>query len=443
MDKNDICTITIDDLNSYGEGIGHVDGMAVFVRNTLPGELAAVLIISLKKTYAYGKLLRIINPSPHRVSAACPIFTQCGGCDLMHCDYETQLNYKQKKTAEALGRIGSFHTPNVQKALGMIDYTGYRNKAIFPIDKDGIVGMYARKSHRVVETLTCHTVPTVTPQVLDIIRKYIRQSKVPVYDELTHKGLLRYVMTRVSNSTGEVMVCLVINGRHLPQRDSLINMLRDISGFSTLTLSHNTKPGNLILSEKISVLYGKGLIRDYIGDIGYDISSLSFFQINTLQAKVLYDTILKLADITSDETVLDMYCGAGGIALYLAKHTHNIIVGVEISKSAVDDAKKNAELNNIDNFQIHKADASKWLKENHPNADIIILDPPRKGCEKSVLDQVLNVHPKKIIYVSCDPASLARDAKYLCQNGYNLLNAQPIDMFPLTNHVETVALLTL
>ena len=444
VEKNQTYTMSITDIGTNGEGIGRIDGYTVFVEGALPEEVIKVLIVKTKKHFGYGKLLEILEPSPHRVTPACPVAAKCGGCQLQHLSYEGQLAFKTKKAKDHLERIGGFSGISVGYAKGMEEPWRYRNKAQFPVGgKTGEpeIGFYAKRSHRIIDTPVCMLQNKINDQIVKIIRAFLTEYEIPLYDETIHRGLVRHILTRIGRRTGEIMVCLVINGRKLPHCDVLVERLREIEGMTSIVLNVNTAQTNVILGTEVHVLWGKETIRDYIGDVQFEISPLSFYQVNPLQTQVLYQTALDFAELEGNETVLDLYCGIGTISLFFAQKAKHVF-GVEIVPEAIADAKRNAALNGMNNadFAVGAAEdvIPRLYEEKGITADVVVVDPPRKGCDSVLLDTIAAISPKKVVYVSCDSATLARDLAYLCPKGYTIEKVQVVDMFPHTVHVETV-----
>lgn len=448
VEKNQTYTMSITDIGTNGEGIGRIDGYTVFVEGALPEEVIKVLIVKTKKHFSYGKLLEILEPSPHRVTPACPVAAKCGGCQLQHLSYEGQLSFKTKKVKDHLERIGGFSGISVGYAKGMEEPWRYRNKAQFPVGgKTGEpeIGFYAKRSHRIIDTPVCMLQNKINDQIVKIIRAFLTEYEIPLYDETIHRGLVRHILTRIGRRTGEIMVCLVINGRKLPHCDVLVERLHEIEGMTSIVLNVNTAQTNVILGTEVHVLWGKETIRDYIGDVQFEISPLSFYQVNPLQTQVLYQTALDFAELEGNETVLDLYCGIGTISLFFAQKAKHVF-GVEIVPEAIADAKRNAALNGMNNadFAVGAAEdvIPRLYEEKGITADVVVVDPPRKGCDSVLLDTIAAISPKKVVYVSCDSATLARDLAYLCPKGYTIEKVQVVDMFPHTVHVETVVLLS-
>jgi len=447
--KNEYYEIEIDSLGHEGEGVGRIEGYTVFVPNGLPGDRLKIKILKVKKTYAYAKLVDIIHPSSDRVTPLCPAFIKCGGCQLQHLAYAQQLRMKKQKVIDNLQRIGKIENIVVHDVIGMEKPERYRNKAQFPVgagsdSKDIKVGFYAPRSHNIVEIKGCYIQHEINDDIVKTVKAWMQQYNIPPYDESAGRGLIRHIFTRVGVKSGEIMVVLVTNGTRIPEKEHLIKALQDISrNIVSIIQNINTKKTNVILGEENKVLWGKDSIIDYIGNIKFRISPMSFYQVNPVQTEVLYNKALEYAGLTGEETVFDIYCGIGTISLFLAQKAKKV-VGVEIVPQAVEDAKKNAELNGINNVEFHEGAAEEVipkLYEQGYQSDVVVVDPPRKGCDEVLLDTIVKMQVEKIIYVSCNPSTLARDLRYLEDRGYKTMEAQPVDMFPHTSHVETVCLL--
>ena len=446
IEKNSKYEVEIIDIGSEGEGIGKIGEFTVFVPNTIKGDVAEILIVKLKKNYGYGKLINLITPSEYRSEAICSVAEKCGGCQVQHVDYKAQLEWKRKKVKDCITRIGGIKDIEVNETLGMEEPYYYRNKAQYPIRKiDGVVktGFFAPRSHRLIPIEHCYIQDKVQSKILEIVIKFLQENNISIYDEETHKGLVRHLVIRTGYYTKEVMVCLVINGKELPKSNKLIDMIKSEVDVTSIVLNHNTKKDNTILGRTCTLLDGKETITDYIGSLKFEISPLSFFQINPVQTKVLYQKALEFAGLTGNETVWDAYCGIGTISLFLAQDAKKVM-GVEIVPEAIENAKKNAEKNGVDNAEFYVGKSEEVITkmyEEGVKADVVVVDPPRKGCEEVLLETFVKMNVEKIVYVSCDPATLGRDLGYLCRNGYKVDEVQPVDMFPHTTHVETVALL--
>ena len=466
MQKNEIVKVKIEDIGVGGEGIGKVDGYTLFIKDAIIGDVVEAKVMKAKKNYGYARLMNVLTPSKDRVEEpVCPMARKCGGCQIQEMKYPAQLAFKEAKVRGNLERIGEVPTELLDQimhpAVGM-DGEGmqpfrYRNKAQFPIgtDKDGrvIAGFYAGRTHSIIENTDCALGVEVNEEILNCILDFMEEFKIPAYDEVKHKGLVRHVLLRYGFKTDEIMVCLVINGKTIPHCHDLVGRLRQIPGMTSITLSTNTAKTNVIMGDTIRLLWGQEFITDYIGEIKYQISPLSFYQVNPVQTEKLYGLALDYAGLTgNDETVWDLYCGIGTISLFLAKKAKQVY-GVEIVPQAIDDAKNNAKINDITNAEFYVGKAEEVLPEYYKeyekthngeaaHADVIVVDPPRKGCEESLLQTIVDMQPEKVVYVSCDSATLARDVKFLRANGYELKDVTPVDQFPHTVHVETVVLLS-
>ena len=447
--KNDLVTLKIEDCGIDGEGIGKADGFTVFVKDAVIGDTVTAKIIKAKKNYGYGRLMEVQKPSPYRVEPKCAFARQCGGCQLQALSYEQQLVFKENKVRGHLERIGGFNDIPMEPIIGMDELYHYRNKAQFPVgrNKEGkiITGFYAGRTHTIIENRDCALGVPVNKEILDKVISYMEENHVEPYEETTGKGLVRHVLIRYGFFTGEVMVCLIVNGKKLPREERLVKSLTEIPGMKSITLNVNTKRNNVILGETLRLLWGQMYITDKIGEISYQISPLSFYQVNPYQTQKLYVKALEYAGLTGEETVWDLYCGIGTISLFLAQKA-KFVRGVEIVPQAIEDARRNATANGIKNAEFFVGKAEEVLPQEYEKngvyADVIVVDPPRKGCDEKLLDTILKMQPKKVVYVSCDSATLARDLKYLCKEGYQLENVCPVDQFGMTVHVETVVLLS-
>ena len=447
--KNDIVTLKIEDCGIDGEGIGKADGFTVFVKDAVIGDTVRAKIMKAKKNYGYGRLEEIITPSPDRVEPKCQFARQCGGCQLQALSYEKQLEFKTSKVRGHLERIGGFTDIPMEKILGMDQPFHYRNKAQFPVgkSKDGriITGFYAGRTHSIIENRDCALGVTRNKEVLDRVIAHMEKFHIQPYDENTGKGLVRHVLIRYGFFTDEMMVCLIINGEKLPGEEALVKSLRQIPETVSVMVNVNKKRNNVILGEKVRLLWGQPYITDKIGEISYQISPLSFFQVNPYQTGRLYGKALEYAQLSGNETVWDLYCGIGTISLFLAQKA-KMVRGVEIIPAAIENAKENACLNGFDNTEFFVGKAEEVLPEQFARtgerADVIVVDPPRKGCDETLLSTIIEMQPDRVVYVSCDSATLARDLKYLCERGYELKKVCPVDMFPNTVSVETVVLLS-
>lgn len=444
--KNDIIELEITGFSSEGSGVGHYDGQAVFVTGAAPGDIADCIIIKAKKNYAIGKLRSILKASKDRIIPDCPAFPRCGGCQYRHISYDAEIRIKTQKVKDAFSRIGHLDTVP-EDAVKADNPDRYRNKAQYPVETANgrlLTGFYAPFSHRVIDCKNCLLQPAEFSDILKTVAKWSEKYKIPAYDEKTHKGLLRHIYIRKGFSTGEIMVCLVINGDRIYKKDELISALTKANkNIKTVLLNHNTEDTNVIMGKTETVLYGKGFIEDILCGKRFRISPLSFYQINRTQAEKLYEKAAEFAITPDTKVLLDMYCGAGTIGLTMA-HKVEKLIGVEIVPEAIADAGINARINGISNARFICADAKEaaaTLKEEGISPDTVILDPPRKGCDAELLNTVCEMNPERIVYVSCDPATLARDLAILEEKGYKTQKAIPYDLFPRTVHIETVALL--
>ena len=450
--KNDILTVEITDTGIEGEGIGKTDGFILFVKDAVIGDTVQVKVMKAKKNYAYAKLEKVLVPSPFRVQPPCPFHRQCGGCQLQPLSYEKQLEFKQNKIRNNLIRIGGFSPEHIdacmEPIIGMENPWHYRNKAQFPFgyDKEGnvVTGFYAGRSHNIIANTDCALGVEENKTVLETILAYMKKYGVSAYDETTGKGLIRHVLIRKGFASGQLMACVVINGNKLPEEKTLAEELWKIPGMTSVSVNVNTERTNVILGKKVRVLKGEEKIEDTIGDVVFRISPLSFYQVNPVQTKKLYGQALEYAGLTGEETVWDLYCGIGTISLFLAKKAKKVY-GVEIVPEAIADAKENAARNGITNAEFFVGKAEEVLPQKYEEegvyADVIVVDPPRKGCDEKCLETMVRMRPERIVYVSCDSATLARDLKYLGEMGYEVRKWRGCDMFPGTVHVETIVLL--
>ncbi len=444
IEKNKNYVLDITGMTHEGQGVGRIEGLAVFVDGALEGEQVDAKIIKLNKTYAAGKLVAVLKPSSHRIEPFCSDYRRCGGCNLQHMDYSAQLEFKTKLVRDNLVRLGGLKDVVIHDAMGMQQPLNYRNKAQYPVSTlngSVITGFYAARSHVVIDSDECGIQDAESDKVRKVVRQFIAEKNIPAYDESTGKGLIRHIVTRVGFNTGEVMVVLVINGSSLPADEELVDrLLKAVSGIKSIFLNINTENTNIILGKRNNKLYGNDAITDTIGSYKFLISPHSFFQVNPLQTEVLYSKALEYAALTGNEIVFDLYCGIGTISLFLSSKACNVY-GVEVVEEAISDARKNAELNGVRNVEFIPGKAEKTVPELYKQgiqADVVVLDPPRKGCEESLLSLLAEMQPKRIVYVSCNPATLARDLKYLSMRGYRTQEVQPVDMFPWTGHVECV-----
>ena len=442
LEKGKIYEALISDYTSEGQGVAKVDGCAVFIPNAIAGERVLVRIEKAQKTWAAGKITEILEKSPHRVQRECPISASCGGCDFWHMDYEEETRLKAERVRQALNRIGGENLETMP-ILAAPTCQGYRNKAQYPVaSKKGraYAGFFRAGTHQVVENARCRILPEETDRIKDLVVDYVNQYRISVYDEEAHKGLLRHIYVRRGAVSGQILVCLVVNGRALPKPEALVERLKALPGFTTLVLSVNTKKGNTILGDEFITLYGPGFVEDTLCGLRFRLSARSFYQVNHHQAQRLYEAAIAQAEITKADTVLDLYCGVGTITLCMAKAAGKVI-GVEVIPQAVEDARDNAKRNGIENAEFFCGDAGQAaleLEARGIQADVVVVDPPRKGLNADAIEALARFAPRRIVYVSCDPATLARDVALLKERGYQLKNAMAADLFPRCAHVESI-----
>lgn len=495
--------LLIEDMGVEGEGIGKIKSTIFFVKDAILGDQVRVKIMKMKKNYGYARLLEILKPSIYRVEPRCKYYRQCGGCQIQVLDYQKQLKFKENKVQNNLKRIGGvslvssinpieIEEPSdkqknisfISPMIGMEEPYYYRNKAQFPIGTDSngkiVAGFYAAHTHHIIPNQKCFLGVDINEKILDIVIAFMEKHQISSYNEITRKGLVRHILIRFGFSTKEIMVCLVINGKHLPHKEELIKKLQMLEGMTSIVLNINEKNTNVILGEKVINLWGKNFITDYIGNVKYQISPLSFYQVNPIQTKKLYETVLEYAGLTGKEIVWDLYCGIGTISLFLAQKAKKVY-GVEVIDLAIEDARNNAKINGIENVEFFVGKVEEVLPTFYENImlkdikivdqigiqkisdkkiekeekivkeqvqvndmlypDVIVVDPPRKGCDEKCLETIVKMKPDKVVYVSCDSATLARDLKYLCEREYKVEKVQPVDMFPHTVHVETIVLI--
>ncbi|MBB5172533.1 23S rRNA (uracil(1939)-C(5))-methyltransferase RlmD [Texcoconibacillus texcoconensis] len=447
--KNETYNVTFEDLTHDGAAVAKIEGYTLFVPKALPGESGKVKVVKANKGYGFGRLLELTEESSQRVDPPCPIFDRCGGCQVQHLSYEGQLEHKQKHVADNLKRIGKLEDIAVHPTLGMEDPWRYRNKAQVPVGEANgelIAGFYAKRSHEIIDMPNCiiqhESNDLVVQEVKDIAKKYGIRS----YDEKKHKGTLRHIVSRHGRTTDELMVVLVTRGKELPNKKNIVQEIRErLPNVKSIIQNINPKRTNVIFGDQTTTLWGEDVIYDYIGDIKFAISPRSFYQVNPTQTKVLYEKALEYARLTGKETVIDAYCGIGTISLFLAQKAKQVL-GVEIVPEAIDDAKNNAKLNGIENVDFAVGEAENvipWWQSQGVQPDVMVVDPPRKGCDESLLQTMIQLKPERIVYVSCNPSTLARDLRILEDGGFRTKQVQPVDMFPQTNHVEAVAELVL
>lgn len=451
VEKNDIVVVDILDMNQDGEGVGKVNGYPLFIKDTVIGDKAEVKVIKALKSFGYGRLMRIIEPSSDRIQPRCAVAKQCGGCQLQAYAYEKQLIFKENKIRNHLERIGKIKDYMLEPIVGMEEPWRYRNKAQFPVgrNKDGeiVIGFYAGRTHSIIENEDCYLGEEINSEILKSVKEYMEENGVSPYDEAAHQGFVRHILIRRGHYTREILVCIVINGRKLPYKEQLVEKLLKFKkdGLKSITLNYNEEKTNVILGTELEVLWGTDFITDMIGGITFQISPMSFYQVNIEQTEKLYKKVLEFADLTGKETVWDLYCGIGTISLFLAQKAKKVY-GVEIVP-AVQNARENAKRNGIQNVEFFLGASEEvlpeWYEKKKEKIDIIVVDPPRKGCERELLKTIVKMKPEKIVYVSCDSATLARDLRILEEEGYKTEKVQGFDLFSQTVHVESVIMMQL
>ncbi|WP_024832247.1 23S rRNA (uracil(1939)-C(5))-methyltransferase RlmD [Ruminiclostridium josui] len=448
LSQNKTYKIDITGLTHEGQGVGKIQGFVVFVDGVLPGENVDIKIVKQTKSYAVGRLVKINRSSKDRVKPFCPVYDKCGGCAVQHMTYQAQLNFKKDTVLQNITRIGGLQDVKVNDTIGMENPYKYRNKVQYPVGCDNgeiKIGFYETRSHNIIDSNLCDIQPDESNKIRDVVRNFCKEAGVTIYDEKTGKGLLRHVMVRKGFKTGEIMVVLVINGDKLIKSDELVKkLLEEFPDIMSIILNINTRNTNIILGDKNVCIYGQKYISDYIGSFRFEISPLSFFQVNPIQTEVLYEKALEYAGLSGNETVFDLYCGIGTISLFLSQKAKRV-VGVEVVADAISDAKRNAELNGVSNVEFLVGEAEKVIPDLYAQgvkADVVVVDPPRKGCDQVLLNTLVEMQPQRIVYVSCNPSTLARDLKYLTEQGFEVMEVQPVDMFPWTGHVETICLMS-
>ena len=443
--KDKTYKVDITGLTHEGQGVGKIEGFVVFVDSALPGETVTVNIVKETKSYAVGKIVTVDKPSKNRATPFCPVFDSCGGCSVQHLNYQAQLDFKKDTVVQNIKRIGGLENVRVLDTIGMPSPFRYRNKVQYPVsmqDKQVKIGFYENRSHNIIDSTECDIQPEESNVIRALVRDFCKDKNISIYDEKTGEGLLRHVMVRKGFTTNELMVVLVINGEKLPAGDQLIKRLtQQYPNIKSIMLNVNTKNTNIILGLRNICIFGQSYISDYIGKYKFNISPLSFFQVNPIQTEVLYGKALEYAQLTGNEIVFDLYCGIGTISLFLSEKAQKVI-GVEVVPEAIEDAKQNAVLNNVINTQFIAGEAELVIPKLYAEgirADVVVVDPPRKGCDEVLLNTLVEMQPKRIVYVSCNPSTLARDMKYLHLYGFETREVQPVDMFPWTGHVECVA----
>ncbi len=454
LSKNDLIELTIEDYGNEGEGMAKYEGFPLFINGAIKGEKILAKVTKVGKSYGFARVEKVLEESEHRVKPKCDSFKRCGGCSLLHMDYAAQLEYKQKKVESCLKRIGGVSNIEeiMEPIIGMENPYYYRNKVQLPIgrDKEGklIAGFFAKRTHAIVENKECVIQNKVNGKIMEKVMEWIEANEITLYDEATLKGMLRYVMTRTGYVTGQIMVVLVVNAQGLTRlaQQDLVNRLTQIENMASINISYNKKNTNVIMGDVVKCIYGNPYIEDYIGEIKFKISAQSFYQVNPIQTVKLYNTALEYADLDGTQTVWDLYCGIGTISLFLAKSAKQVY-GVEIVKRAVKDATENAVINGIKNAQFFAGAAEIVVPEKYREsnktmkAEVVVVDPPRKGCDNVLIDTIAAMEPQRVVYVSCDPATLARDVEVFRKKGYECKRVRCTDMFPGSFHTETVALL--
>ncbi|WP_413304189.1 23S rRNA (uracil(1939)-C(5))-methyltransferase RlmD [Bacillus sp. 1P10SD] len=445
VNKNDYIDVVFEDITHDGAGVAKVEGYPLFIPNGLPGEKAKIKVIKTGKGYGIGRLIELYEKSPYRVDIPSEEKHKYGGCQLEHIRYEGQLKYKENQVRQVLTRIGKLEDVVVHPILGMEEPFHYRNKAQVPVgEKEGklIAGFFKPRSHEIVDTNESLIQLPEINEAIQVVKEICNELGIPAYQEESHKGVLRHIMARYGQQTGELMVVIITRTTDLPQKNRLVEeMVARLPKLKSIVHNVNSKRTNVIMGEKTNVLWGNEVIYDYIGDVKFAISALSFYQVNPVQTKVLYEKALEYANLNGEENVIDAYCGIGTISLFLAQKAKKVF-GVEVVPEAIEDAKRNAELNEITNAEFAAGEAEvvipKWYKDGN-TADVLVVDPPRKGCDEALLQTIIEMKPKKVVYVSCNPATLARDLRILEDGGYRTVEVQPVDMFPMTTHVECCA----
>jgi 23S rRNA (uracil1939-C5)-methyltransferase len=445
VEKNKEYEVEITGMGHEGEGVGRIENFTVFVQGALQGETVLAKIIKVSKNYAVGKLIKVIKASPDRTNPVCEIYKKCGGCQLQHTSYEAQLRVKKQRVIDAIERIGKLEDVVVHDTIGMANPYRYRNKVQLPVgEKNGEIqiGFYAPKSHDIIDMDVCHIQDEIADEVVKLTRKWMKSYGIKPYNEETGTGVVRHIMVRRGFKTGEVMVVLISNTREVPYIEEFIELIsKNIKGIKSIIQNINSKKTNVILGESSRTLWGDNTITDYIGKFKFNISPQSFFQVNPVQTEVLYNKALEYANLTGNEVVFDAYCGTGTISLFLAQKAKKVY-GVEIVPQAIENAIENAKQNGVENAEFIVGESEKVIPElieKGISADVVVVDPPRKGCERELLEAIAKMAPQRLVYVSCDPGTLARDLGILDELGYKTIEIQPVDMFPMTAHVECVA----
>ncbi len=446
--KNDIIELSITEMTGQGSGIGKYEGMAIFVPMTAKGDKILAKVLKVKKNYAFAKIEKILISSEARIEPDCKCYSKCGGCVFRHISYDEELKIKEQRVLDAIKRIGKIDNFHLNSIVGSAQPNGYRNKSQIPIgkDKDGkaVMGFYGNHSHRIIDNSECFLHPKEFDEIAEIFRKWINKYHIEVYDENTHRGIVRHLYLRYAKKNNQIMVCPVINSNDLPYKKELIDLLTDYSNsITSVILNINKDKTNVVLGKKCVTIYGDDHITDELCGLKFNISPLSFYQINRDQTEKLYSIAADFAGLSGEEFVIDLYCGTGTIGLSMVGRAKKLI-GIEIIPQAIENARENAKNNNIENAEFicaDSAEAAERLSKNNTSPDVVIVDPPRKGCDGIVIDSICKMSPKRVVYVSCDPETLARDLSAFEDSGYKVKEVTPVDMFPRTQHVETVALI--
>lgn len=445
--KNKEYLVEIIDQGFEGEGIAKIEGFTIFIEGAIKGEKCRILIVKVTSSHAFGKLVEILEKSKYRVEPDCATYKRCGGCNLRHIDYEETLNIKQNTVQNLVNKTLN-NKIKVEMTVGMGNPYNYRNKAQYPVgfDKSGepVMGVYAKRTHEIIPMRNCMIQNPVSEKIANVVLGFFIKNNIPIYNEKNGEGLLRHIVIKVGIKTHEIMCILVLNKKELKKEKELIKVLiREFPEIKTIVKNYNMKNTNVILGNENEVIYGDGYIYDELGDYTFKISPLSFYQINPIQTEALYNIAIEMADLKKTDTLFDLYCGIGTIGIFASPYV-NRVYGIEIVKQAIEDAKENANINNIRNIEFFAGDVEKVfenvLKEHNVKPDVIFVDPPRKGLDKHTIENILNIKPEKIVYISCNPASLVRDLKLL-EESYEIKKIQPVDMFPFTSHVECVAVM--
>ena len=446
--KNEEYIVDIIDYGMDGEGVAKIDNFTIFVPNAMKDEKVKIIIVKVLSSHAYGKVVEIIEKSPYRMESDCSTYKRCGGCDLRHIDYEETLNIKQDMVQNLVNKTLS-NKIKVNKTIGMGNPYHYRNKAQFPVglnkQNEKVVGVFAKRTHEIIEMKDCFIQNTISQKIAFAIQKFIQEKEISVYNEETLEGLLRHIVIRVGIRTHEIMCILVINGKKIPYENELVEMLVKTYNVKTVVKNINTKNTNVILGYENIVIHGDGYIYDILGDYTFKISPMSFYQVNPVQAEVLYNTAIEMANLSKEDILFDLYCGIGTIGIFASPYVKKVY-GIEIVEQAIEDAKENAKINEISNIEFYAGDVerifSNLMEKKQVYPDVIIVDPPRRGLDNNTINNILAVKPKKVVYISCNPATAVRDMKMM-EELYEIKEIQPVDMFPFTSHVECVTVIYL